>query len=144
MNNHHLEKFIEDIKRHEGYRDKVYMDLERNLTCGWGHCLAEGSYVPARAAEVFLENDIASAVSSFYRIDKKLQDKLNPVRRRVICNMIFNMGLSGVLGFKKMWKAIKKEDWDKAKTEMLDSTWSQQVGRRAFELANLMRKGEES
>ena len=59
MNDKHLEQFIEDIKRHEGNTGRVYMDTEGNLTCGWGHCLREGSYVPARAAEGFLENDIA-------------------------------------------------------------------------------------
>jgi len=144
MNDKHLEQFIEDIKRHEGYRESVYMDTEGNLTCGWGHCLREGSKVPERVCEIFFEADIASAINDFYRIDKKLRDKLNHVRRRVICNMIFNMGLSGTLNFKKMWKAVRKKDWEEAATQLLDSSYAQQVGRRAFELANLMKKGEES
>jgi lysozyme len=143
MNDKHLEKLIHDIKRHEGYQAKVYRDTQGNLTCGWGHHLFERSYVPQDAADAFLANDIASAVNSFYRIDKRVADKLNAVRRRVIVNMIFNLGLSGVLGFRRMWTAIKKEDFDQAAHEMLDSQWARQVGHRAFELAGLMRAGHE-
>jgi len=143
MNDKHLEQFIEDIKRHEGYRDVVYLDTEDNPTGGWGHHFRVGSKIPKRVSEIFLEADIAYAVNSFYRIDKKLQDKLDPVRRYVICNMIFNLGLSGVLGFKKMWTAIKKEDFDEAAGQILDSGYARQVGRRAIELHNLMKTGEE-
>ena len=143
MDDKHLEKFIEEVQRHEGFREEVYLDSLGNPTCGWGHHLAVGSRVDRKICEIFLEHDIANAVNDFYRIDKDLRDKLNPVRRRVICNMIFNLGLNGVLKFKKMWKAIKKEDWDEAKTQMLNSLWTQQVGHRAFELANLMKEGKE-
>ena len=149
MNDKHLEKFIKEIQDHEGYRDEVYLDPLGNPTCGWGHHLSVGSKVPKRVSEIFLEIDIANAINDFYRIDRKLQDKLNPVRKRVICNMIYNMGLARVYdpkmkkGFKKMWKAIKKEDFDEAHAQMIDSKWCQDVGRRAMELAHLMQTGED-
>lgn len=142
MDNHHLEKFIDEIKEHESYRDEVYLDSRGNPTCGWGHHLAIGSKIPLQVSEIFLEGDIANAISDFYKLDRKIQDKLNPVGRRVICNMIFNMGLLKVLEFKKMFKAIKKEDWEEAGTQLLDSQYAQQVGYRAFYLRNLLVKGE--
>lgn len=143
MDDKHLEKFIEEIQGDEGYCEEVYPDIFGNPTVGWGHHLAIGSKVSRRVCELFLEQDIANTINDFQRIDKKLRDKLNPVRRRVICNMIFNLGLNGCLNFKKMWKAIKKDNFDEAKTQMLDSKWAQQVGHRAFRLANLMKSGED-
>jgi lysozyme len=56
--------------------------------------------------------------------------------------MIFNMGLGGVLNFKKMIAAIQEQNYEMAATQMLDSTWSQQVGKRALELARMMVSGK--
>lgn len=143
MNDKQLEKFIEEIKEHEGYREEVYIDSLGRPTCGWGHNLFEGSSVPKEICEAFFRRDIAYTINAFYRIDKKLRNKLNSVRRRVICNMIFNLGLKGCLNFKKMWRAISKEDWEEAGTQLLDSRYAQQVGHRAFYLRNLLVKGED-
>lgn len=134
-----MDALIVSLKRHEGYRDEVYLDSEGHPTCGWGHCLRVGSRVPLEASEAFFRSDVARAVSDFYRIPKTLTDRLNESRKRVICEMIFNLGLSGVLNFKRMWAAIEREDFNLAAEEMLDSKWASQVGKRSVELANIMK-----
>ena len=68
---------------------------------------------------------------------------LNEVRQRVICDMCFNLGLQGLLGFKSMWKSISENNFRLASTEMLDSHWAHQVGMRANRLAKMMETGED-
>lgn len=131
----------EQIKRHEGYRDTVYLDTEGNPTVGYGHHLYVGSRISRRIAELLLDIDLATTSAEFLKIHPDKTRHLDTARRRVICNMIFNMGLQRVLGFKRMWEAVGREDWEGAAAEMLDSKWAKQVGRRAEELAEIMRSG---
>lgn len=138
-----MDQLISDLKRHEGYRDHVYIDSLGNPTCGWGHHLYPGSRINETIAEEFLKMDVAQAISDFWQIELKYRSRLNFRRKRVIINMIFNMGVQKVLGFKKMWAAIGREDWEGAAKEMLDSRWATQVGDRAIELAKEMKKHEE-
>jgi len=53
--------------------------------------------------------------------------------------MVFNLGPGGFGKFKKAIAAMKKEEWEEAANEMLDSRWARQVGNRAKELAAMMR-----
>ena len=67
--------------------------------------------------------------------------RLNTVRRDVVLNMVFNLGLPRFRRFKKNIAAIKDKRWDDAAKEMLNSKWARQVKGRAKELARMMRKG---
>ena len=67
---------------------------------------------------------------------------LDKVRQDTLVNMSFNMGTSGLMRFKKMFKAIEDEDWERAGREMLNSRWARQVGTRAEELSLQMVTGE--
>uniref|UniRef100_A0A6H2A2K2 Putative structural protein n=1 Tax=viral metagenome TaxID=1070528 RepID=A0A6H2A2K2_9ZZZZ len=123
-----MEKLIQTLKQDEGYRDKIYKDTEGNLTCGWGHKLAEGGPVPEAAAEAFFKMDIAYVVSSMLRIPREYKSKLNEARARVIACMVYNMGYRRAWSFKKMWAAIYLSDWKLAKAEMFASKWAFQIG----------------
>jgi len=134
---------IESIKRHEGFRDRIYLDSENKLTCGWGHYLWVGSKVPLECCEAFFKQDIADAVASFRTlIPPSMRKHLNVNRARVITEMIFNMNAHKVLGFRKMWEAIERNDFEAAAEEMLSSKWAEQTKGRAVELAATMKKGE--
>ena len=56
--------------------------------------------------------------------------------------MAFNLGVRGLLGFKKALAAVKAGDFEKAAEEMLDSKWRRDVKCRAYELAEQMRTGK--
>lgn len=139
-----MEALIESIKRHEGYSDRVYLDTSSFLTCGWGHCLRVGSLVPIEASEAFFKADIASAVNAFAKLAQEYKTLLllNPARRRVIVELIFNIGLVGVRGFIKMLTAIEQGDFNEAADQLTNSVYATQVGERAKELAEIMRKGQ--
>jgi lysozyme len=62
-------------------------------------------------------------------------------RQAVLLNMAFNLGVGGLLGFKRALGAMRIEDYARAGTEMLDSTWARQVKGRAAELARQMMLG---
>ena len=130
------------IKRHEGFRDHIYLDSEGFVTGGYGHHFYPGSRLPVDVAEVLFKMDLALAVSEYSKIAPSTRKKLNTIRARVIVEMIFNMG-SKIKQFVKMWEAIENEDFELAANEMLASKWSTQVGQRAVELAEIMRTGQE-
>lgn len=130
-----MKKLIESIKKHEGFKDVVYLDSEGKLTCGWGHYLWVGSKIPLEASEAFFRQDIADAVSEFSRLPSRFRNHLNESRRRIVVELIFNMNLQKVLQFKKFWAAVELEDWVEAKAQLLDSKWATQVKGRAQELA---------
>lgn len=58
-----------------------------------------------------------------------------------LMNMNFNLGISRLLGFKKMITALVAKDYTKAAIEALNSKWSQQVGQRAKDVALMIRQG---
>lgn len=132
----------ERIKEHEGFRDKLYLDSEGNLTGGWGHHFYVGSRLPAEACEILFKMDMATAMIDFTKIAPEYRKNLCTARARVVVEMIFNMGLQKVLQFKQMWIAVYDKNFERAADEMLDSKWAEQVGQRAIKLAETMRKGE--
>lgn len=130
-----MDKLIESIKNHEGFRDTVYLDSENKPTCGWGHYLWVGSRVPLEASEAFFKQDISDAISEFSKLPPRFRKHLNEARRRVVVELIFNMNLQKVLQFKKFWATVELENWVEAEVQLLDSRWAVQVKSRAKELA---------
>jgi|SRR5690554_6313570 len=127
------------LKRHEGLRLKPYRDTVGKLTIGYGRNLDDNG-ISEPEAEMLLDNDIDRVAGELYRI--RGYNTLSPVRQTVIANMAFNLGTPGLMGFRRMWAAIERQDYESAAREMLDSKWARQVGSRATELAEIMRDGE--
>lgn len=67
---------------------------------------------------------------------------LNAPRRAVCIDMAYNLGVSGLLNFKKTIAFLEAMDFDAASKEMLDSCWASQVGSRALRNARIMREGK--
>jgi lysozyme len=135
-----MSKLREMLIRHEGLRLKPYKDTVGKLTIGVGRNL-EDVGISKDEALALLDNDIAKirvqAEGAFLWFRR-----LEPARQDVILNMIFNIGLKGMLGFTHTLDAIAKGEYDLAAKRMLESKWARQVGNRAVELARLMELGE--
>jgi lysozyme len=67
---------------------------------------------------------------------------LDPIRRAVLVNMAFNMGINGLLGFKHTLELVRTGNYADAADAMLNSKWAEQVGPRAKRLSEQMRTGE--
>lgn len=132
--------FVDQIKRHEGYVDKVYLDTVGIPTGGWGHAFLPGSTIPIAVAEKLLWHDLKDVTEAYRSLGLPL-DPDDEVREYTIKNMLFNLGLTRFLGFRKMLAAIRRRDYEGAAAEMLNSKWARQVGHRAIELAEQMRTG---
>jgi len=127
------------LERHEGLRLKPYLDTVGKLTVGYGRNL-EDVGISRDEADFMLDNDIDQVERQLETVDEYRD--LDPVRQTVIANMVYNLGFSGLMGFKNMWAAIGRRDWNSASEEMMQSKWARQVGVRAVELSEIMRTGE--
>lgn len=132
------EKWIDQTKRYEGLRLKPYTCPTGHLTIGYGHNLENG--ITQDMAEYILTRDMALAQMEVgARVPWAGQ--LDEARQYVLVDMAFNMGISKLMTFKKFLAALNKRDYPAAAKEMLDSRWATQTGRRAKELAEIMKTG---
>ena len=123
------------IQRQEGLCLTPYHDTEGHLTVGYGHRL-DGPISKA-AADSYLTIDLEHAEAGVRDLGVPLLDR---VRHDVLADMIFQLGLFGVLKFDRFLVALRSSDWDSAANEMLDSVWARETPARAKELADLMRR----
>lgn len=134
-----MNQLVEMVKRHEGLRLMPYRCTAGKLTIGYGRNL-EDNGISQDEAEMLLTNDLYRTHFYLSRIVPNPRD-LGKNRYYALMDMLFNLGTSRFLGFKKMLTAIKGGDFGLAADEMLDSKWARQVGSRAVELAQMMRDG---
>ena len=126
--------------RYEGLRLKPYRDAKRKLTIGVGRNLDDAGITRAEAL-MLLDNDIATVRRDVKRAFPWFPG-LDPVRKDVVLNMVFNLGLPRFRRFEKTIAAIRAGDWENAAREMLKSRWANQAGKRATELAAMMERGK--
>lgn len=134
-------KYKQMTKDFEGLELKVYRCSSGKLTIGYGRNL-EDNGITKQEADMLFERDFTTAEAQARVLVTSLGKnwiKFPEQRLYVLTDMIFNMGYTNVLKFKKTLAAIKADDYDKAAKEMLDSDWARQTGRRATTLAALMR-----
>lgn len=141
------DKFLAQLKRHEGLRLEAYLCPAGKLTIGWGHNCdvwpvagvdKVGDVISRVKAEEILAEDVVF-------IAGELDDRLNfgwrkmiEPRQSVLLNMAFNLGVPKLLTFRKALRAMESRCWNEAAHEMLDSRWAEQVKGRAAELATQM------
>jgi lysozyme len=135
-----VSRLREMLIRHEGLRLKPYRDTMNKLTIGVGRNLDDVG-ITSTEALTLLDNDIAKARRDVARAFPWFAG-LNPVRKDVILDMVFNMGLARFRRFRRTIAAIRSEDWERAARQMLDSQWAKQVGKRAVNLAAMMKDGK--
>ena len=138
----------QQIQAHEGMRLTAYLDSVGVLTVGVAHnCAVEpvegvtavGDKISEETSGELFADDLMAIAASLIEQEPLFLQQTQP-RRNALLDMAFNLGVKGIGGFQKMWCAIEKADYDAAAAEMLDSKWATQVGNRAVELADMMRK----
>ncbi|MGN7613921.1 glycoside hydrolase family protein [Magnetococcales bacterium HHB-1] len=135
-----LERMKEQLSQHEGLRLKPYRCTAGKLTIGVGRNLDDNGISKAEALHL-LGNDINRVISelnnSFHWFET-----LDEIRKRVLIDMAFNLGITTLRRFKRMLRAVEAGNYPLAAKEMLDSRWARQVGRRATKLSQMMSTGE--
>lgn len=131
--------WIKLTKKYEGLNLLPYTCPTGHLTIGYGHNLENG--ITLEIAEQLLKSDLELAKTEVER-NILFSNKLDEVRKFVLVDMCFNMGMQKLRSFKKMLAALEKGYYDRAAYEMLNSKWAEQVGYRAVELSKMMKTGE--
>ena len=127
---------IDEIKVHEGFREKVYKCSEGFDTIGYGFAIKD----------LVLDEDIADLI-----LQRKLENLQESIKRKfdwfkespdevqdVVSNMCYQIGLSGFSKFKKTIYYLETEQYEEASEEMLDSLWARQTPNRAKELSKII------
>ena len=123
---------IEDIKQEEGFSGTVYKCTEGFDTVGYGTKLP----LTKEESELILNHRLnqtkAQLTSYLYDLDIK-QEAWD-----ILFNMAYQLGVNGVLKFKKMIEALRSKDYKEASKQGLDSLWAKQTPNRANRLMKRM------
>lgn len=131
------------LRRDEGEVLHAYVDSLGFLTIGVGILIDKrkgGGLLPEESEYIF--NNRLRLINE--ALSKRIPwiSKLDPARRGVLINMAFQMGVDGLLGFKKTLATVESGHYQKAASDMLGSKWAQQTPARAHRLSHQMRTGE--
>lgn len=140
-----IDNILDQLKRDEGFDLKAYPDSEGFSTIGYGHNLqAHGqtniTSCTEQQAEAWLLEDLQT-------VNLQLQKflpwvfRLDVVRRGVIQNMAYNMGIHTLLEFKTFLGLVQTGKYEAAADDELHTKWARQVGQRAQRLSAQMRTG---
>lgn len=157
MNNLDRDALRDQLKRHEGVKDKVYNDSLGIPTVGVGFNLTRKD---ARKQIEALGLDYDNVLSGSQRLSKGQMDSLLDItmdesieaargavpqfdslpenQKRVFVDMIFNMGQKKFNKFRNLKKSIGARDIEGMKREMQDSLWWNQVGNRGPNLIRIL------
>ena len=147
------------LHKEEGYRQFPYLDTKGKLTVGIGMNLDSGKYSKEDVARykrdgISLQEALSELSQEVHFLDIQLSRNalyglLDDVRKAVIVDMSYNMGIMKVYGFSNMWKALYDKQYQQAANEMLwnDKTktiktqYYKDVKGRAENLARMMNTG---
>ncbi len=124
---------IDEIKKHEGYRDSVYQCTEGYDTIGYGFAIKDLK-LSEEICNIILTEKIAKLQFDISNKFEWFEDSPNLVKD-VVTNMCYQLGLSGFSKFKQTIYYLETEQYEEASIECLDSLWAKQTPNRAKELS---------
>lgn len=130
---------LDEDKRKHVYKDHLGFD-----TIGIGRLVDSrkpGSGLRDSEMEFMLNNDIDERIEQLTRRLPWFQN-LDDVRKGVLLNMSFQMGVDGLLGFKNTLAMIERGDYAEASEGMLNSLWARQTPERAQRMSKQMKTGQ--
>lgn len=136
---------IPQTKQFEGFRSNVYTDTKGNPSIGYGFNLNDPNMrkmVPAdviagarplsqpEADKIFMARYNQAARDAYSYLGNDFM-ALDPAQQASIVDMSYNLGATELNKFVKLKAAINRKDWTGAASEMKNSDWYKQTGRRA-------------
>ena len=133
----------QQLIRDEGSVSHAYEDSLGFTTIGVGRLIDSRRGGGLRDSEIdfLLSNDIAEKTAQVLAA-LPWASKLSEPRLGVLLNMAFQLGIGGLLQFKRALGSIEDGQYGEAAKEMLDSTWAKQTPARAARLAKQMETDE--
>ena len=130
---------IAQLRSDEGFRGQPYNDTLGFATIGYGTRLPltpeEAEWLMMRRWDI-----MRMQLRAAYRQETgESLDHLPTNAVRALDNMVYQLGPSKVMAFKKMVAALVKRDFAEAAAQMKDSRWHDQTPNRCERAAALMR-----
>ena len=144
-----MQKLLDIIKEHEGFKSKPYSleyktangenVTEKFKTIGYGF----------RMDYLEIDEEIAEMIllRKIHEIEKNLDNKFEwyddlpeSVRDGVI-SIVYQLGLTSFMAFRKTIGFISEGKWEEAADEALDSRWAVQTPSRAKAVTDMIRNG---
>jgi lysozyme len=122
------------------YHRLPYTNSKGHTLIGYGRNLTVDGITESEA-HMLLSNSIKEAYINLINAYPFILN-LDSVRKAVMVNMCYNMGIKTLKQFTSLFVALKQGDFKRASAEMLDSKWARQVKGRAHKLANQMLTGQ--
>ena len=150
-----INEAVQRLAFHEGCVLKPYQDHLGYWTIGIGRCYEKNPITPAEefvigkcwkqgitknGAYFLLRNDIKRCIKE---LEKKIPFwyELSDERQYALLDMNFQLGVNGVLKFRKMLSALGVGNWEEAKRQCLDSNYARQTPKRARRIADCLASG---
>ena len=132
-----LPQQLTELQQDEGLRLYVYDDATGapivpgshvigHPTIGYGRAL-DISGITNTEASTLLANNLIALQADLEKLQWYVD--LDAVRRGVILNLCYNMGVAGVQKFTRMIGYLESQDWSAASMELSNSKWATQVQR---------------
>ena len=134
------DELVNLIADHEGLKLKPYLDTVGVWTVGYGHNL--NVPISTKAAKQILLDDIADAMNDCIHAFPWFMELSEP-RQHAMIDLMFNMGMGRLSGFKKFLQAMSLGNYDTAADELVDSKWYEQVKRRGPKVVAMIRGSEQ-
>lgn len=151
----------EMLRFDEGEKLQVYKDTEGYWTIGIGHLLTKNpskeqaiacldkelnrvtsGVISKSESEQLFNQDTSRALQDISRSElSSIYIQMNGPRRAALVNLTFQLGLAGVLKFRKMIQYLKVGNYEAAADEGLDSKWARQTPNRARRVTEVIRTG---
>jgi len=131
------------LLREEGAESCAYQDSLGYWTIGVGRLIdsRKGGGLSPDEIEYLLDNDIKRNYETVLAA-LPWMERLNDARQAVLIGMAFQMGIGGLLKFKRMLSAVEDGQYFEAAAQMVESAWAKQTPARAARMAKQMETGE--
>jgi len=138
------------LKKEEGFRAKPYLCSEGFPTIGYGEKIGDKyealpniTTTEPEAYKKMLVMNTANEKTLLNNPDLyRCYFHLNDNRKAVMLSIVYQIGIYGLLKFKKLLAALETASYDKTADEMLNSLAARQTPKRWLRNAEQMRSGE--
>lgn len=130
---------LELLEKEEGFREKAYYCSEGYPTIGIGWLIGykgqpledfKAMRICKEAARAQLGSEVDIIERALFR-NIACYKLLNRNRQIVLISMAYQIGVSGLLKFRRMLSALEAQDYKTAANEGIDSRWFKQTKARA-------------
>lgn len=133
-------KLLNFTSANEGYRQFAYSCSAGKQTIGIGFNLDDVG-LSAEESRVILSMRMTKVDSQLNQLIDGYEI-LGDVRKIALCDLAYQIGVNGLMKFKKSLALLESHEYEKAADEFLDSRWAKQTPVRAKKVTDMIRTGE--